>query len=91
MAKKMIQSIDELVEALGGPVKVGDWLGIGKQAVSNWSMRGYIPPAWHLRLFIEVQRRGWSIHPRVFGLEDDESLIPFFRPAIARPLAAVTT
>lgn len=89
MAKKMIRSIDELVDALDGPVKVGEWLGIGKQAVSNWSMRGYIPPAWHLRLFIEVQRRELSVHPSVFGIRD-ERLFPFFRPAavLARTAAA---
>lgn len=80
----MIRTIDELVDALGGVVEVGRWLGIGKQAVSNWSMRGYIPPAWHLRLFLEIQKRGLCVAPAVFGLSD-EDVVPLFGAMVARP------
>jgi hypothetical protein len=48
-------------------------LNIGQNAVSNWSARGFIPPAWHLRLFIEIARRDLSVDPTVFGLTDDEA------------------
>lgn len=68
-----IRTIDQLVDELGGPNQVGRWLNIGQNAVCNWHARGFIPPAWHFRLFIEIARRDLDVHPEVFGLTEDEA------------------
>lgn len=67
-----IGSIDELISALGGPTALGEHLGVGASAVSNWIARGYIPTGWHLRLYLEVERRGLSIDLSVFGFVANE-------------------
>ena len=67
--QKAIISVDHLVDALGGPTKVGEWLGINQSAVSMWKIRGEIPPGWHLRIYLEAEARGFSLSERVFGYE----------------------
>ncbi len=67
MSKK-IDTIASLVDALGGPSAVADWLGISQSAVSNWIMRDEIPPGWHLRLYLKSEELGWRVDPRLFGL-----------------------
>lgn len=69
MAKRILKSVPEVVNALGGPSLLGDRFNIGQSAVSNWNMRGEIPPGWHLRIYLEVERLGMEIDPSVFGLE----------------------
>lgn len=66
-----ITSIDALIRALGGPSAVGEWLGITQEAVSNWKARDNIPPGWHQRLGLALRKKGLTIDPRVFGLDDD--------------------
>ena len=65
-----INTIDELVEALGGDTKVGRWLGISQPAVAAWKMRRHIPPGWHMRLWAELTRLGHSVNPEVFGMSE---------------------
>lgn len=67
--KQPISSIDDLVTAFGGPTELGEWLGVGASAVSNWQARGNIPTGWHLRLYLEAQRRGMPIDLTVFGFD----------------------
>jgi hypothetical protein len=64
-----ITSIDELVTAFGGPTALGDWLGVGASAVSNWQARGNIPTGWHLRLYLECERRKLPVDLAVFGFD----------------------
>jgi hypothetical protein len=66
-----INSIEELIEALGGPSKLGSLLGIGDSAVCNWSARGFIPPSWHLRLSCELFEAGKTLNPEVFEITDE--------------------
>jgi hypothetical protein len=68
MSDAMIHSISALIDALGGRVEVAKYLGIIPEAVSNWHTRGFIPTGWHLRLYLECQRRGLSVAPSVFEL-----------------------
>lgn len=73
MATPKIKSIEELVEALGGPSAIAAWLGTSQPNVSNWILRRYIPPAWHFRLFLECACRGlrvdWGV---VLDLTEEE-------------------
>lgn len=72
-----INSIDELIRELGGPSAVGAWLGISQAAVSNWTAptRRSIPPGWHWRLAAAARKRGKTVAPAVFDLDDDEATL----------------
>lgn len=65
-----IETIAELVDALGGDVAVADWLDIGQPAVGMWKCRDVIGSGWHLRLLAECRRRGLTVDPKVFGLSE---------------------
>lgn len=67
-----IDTIDSLIDELGGAKRLGERLGITQEAVSNWRARREIPPGWHLRLLIDVARRGKRVDPSVFGLTTDD-------------------
>lgn len=71
-SNRMLTSVNEVVDALGGPSAVGSHYGIGQSAVSNWILRGYVPPGWHLRIYLRLKRMGFKAHPSVFGLDEDE-------------------
>ena len=68
-----INTIDELIDELGGGSAVGRWLGITPEAVSMWKARGNIAPGWHMRLAAAVGRKGKTINPEVFGMTEDEA------------------
>lgn len=78
-----INSIGELVDALGGDTKVAHWLGISQPAVAAWKIRKHIPTGWHVRLLAELKKRGLSVNPEVFGLSEDDvgPLVGMFRVA----------
>ena len=78
MVKRKISTITGLVDAFGGATEVAEFLGISAAAVSNWSLRGYIPTGWHLRLYLEGQKRGFSFAPEVFDLvgEFPDGVVP---------------
>lgn len=48
---------DQIISALGGPVKLSLVLGIGQSAVSNWKVEG-IPPARAVQLGTLAQLMG---------------------------------
>jgi len=70
--EKHITSIEGLVDALGGTGPTAEFIGREDSAVSNWKARGFIPPGWHLRLFLELSRRGFTVAPSVFDLTEDD-------------------
>lgn len=72
-----INSIDELVDELGGPTKLAVAYGYTPANISNWSLRGYIPPSWHLRLYLELRARGLTAHPDLFELTDEQARLAF--------------
>lgn len=46
----MIETVDEMVEALGGTVAAGKVCGLGAPAVSGWKTRQRIPPEHYFAL-----------------------------------------
>jgi hypothetical protein len=66
--QKVLRSIQEVVEFFDGPTELARWAGIKTSAVCNWVERNELPPGWHIRLAIEVSRRGARVHPSVLGL-----------------------
>jgi hypothetical protein len=71
-----LETIQDVIAALGGPSDLAEMLDVTQQAVSMWKVRGEIPAGWHYRLHIEALRRGYEIDPSVFGMVD-----PFVRSA----------
>ncbi len=72
-----IDTIDGLVEALGGPSDLGAALGLSPSAVCNWSLRNFIPPSWHFRLLYELKIRGLTAHPSVFEATEEQFAVLF--------------
>lgn len=71
---KILTTIIELIEALGGFAEVAKWAGYeDARGVHNWISRG-IPPSYHLRLTLEAKRRGVIFDPQsVFGLGEADA------------------
>lgn len=63
------RTVEELVAAFGGTKAMADWADVGMSAVSNWIAQGYIPRGYHLRLYLEAQRRGILIDPSLLGVD----------------------
>ncbi len=67
-----LQTIPEIIDVLGGPAEVSRWAGMRPSAVCNWGARNELPPAWHIKIWIEVLSRGYDLDPKVFGLEPED-------------------
>lgn len=79
---KVVDTISELIESLGGYSQVAQWAGYeDHRGVHNWVHRGQVPPAYHLRLTLQAKKHGFVIAPEVFGLDgtDAEVLRKVFR------------
>ena len=77
---KRLQTVDQILDAFGGAKRPADnnkaiatWLGLNTSAVCNWRERKNIPSGWHMRFYLEAEKRGMKIDPRVFGVEDETS------------------
>lgn len=68
-----IKTIAELVGALGGTCKLADLMRLRPAAVSMWMARGEIPRGYHLRLSVEIWKRGLMVSPSVFELEGEDA------------------
>ena len=77
---KMITTVGALVETLGGTAAIAEWLDVEMSAVSNWKRDNHLPAGWHLRFWLEIERRGLPVSRRIFGLPDDTG-------DMSRPLA----
>jgi hypothetical protein len=71
----IIETIEHLIEALGGSTRVAEWAGMADHSgVSQWISRGVIPSGWHLRLYLQCCRRGLSVDwQKVLGLTAEEA------------------
>jgi len=64
----MIDTVDAVVEELGGTFAVATLTGKGASAVSNWLSRGRIP-AEHFLIVVEALRlKGKTVDPDLFGM-----------------------
>lgn len=67
--RMVIESASQAIDALGGNAKVAEWLDTGPNVVSGWRKRG-ISRNHAMHFFAElVEKRGHSLHPKVFGLD----------------------
>ena len=67
----MIKTVDELIDAMGGPAEVGRTYGLAISTVSGWKTRG-IAGDWKLRLFLDCSKLGLEVDPAVFDLPHEE-------------------
>ena len=65
-----IETVTHLVAAFGGTSALAAWLDVVPSTVSNWNDQDFIPTGWHLRIYLECQRKGLHVSPKLFGLED---------------------
>ena len=63
----MLETVDALVEALGGTTAVAAIIGVGPSTVSNWRTWNRIPPRLFFKIEDEALRRGLAVDRRLFG------------------------
>jgi hypothetical protein len=68
-----IKTVRDLVARFGGTGKFAEFLSVVPSAVSNMLSQNRIPPGYHLEIYLECERRDWSIdRVTLFGLEQDQ-------------------
>lgn len=65
----MLNSVDAVIEALGGPTKTAAVAAVGASAVVNWRTRGEIPPDRFLLIRDALAALGSEVDPSVFGFK----------------------
>ena len=65
----MIDSVDDVIEALGGPAKVAALCGVGASAVSNWRSRDRISQGSFMIVTAALADLGETVSPSVFGFK----------------------
>jgi len=65
----MLNSVDDVIKALGGPAAVASLAGVGTSAVSNWSARRRIAPDKFVIVRDALAALGKEADPSVFGFK----------------------
>jgi hypothetical protein len=65
----MLNTVDDVIEALGGPTATASLAGVGVSAVSNWSKRGRIAPDKFVIVRDALVALGKDVRPDVFGFK----------------------
>lgn len=65
----MLDTVDSVIEAVGGPAAAASLAGVGAPAVSNWRARGKIAKSKLLLFRDALAVRGLEASPTVFGLK----------------------
>lgn len=66
----MLDSVDQVIDALDGPARVGELCGVGTSAVSNWRKRGRISRGVSMIVRDALAARGKEAAPSVFGFKE---------------------
>lgn len=67
MAEK-IDSIERVIDLVGGEARAARLADVGETAVANWKARGRIAKEHFVVFAAEVAKAGKEVDPRVFGL-----------------------
>lgn len=65
----MLETVDDVIEALGGTAAAASLLGVSSPAVSNWKERGKIAADKFLLVREALEARGAEASPSVFGFK----------------------
>lgn len=63
----MLETVDQVIKALGGTFKAAAVANVGPSAVSNWKSRGRIPSDRFLLISAALERDGKKPAPELFG------------------------
>lgn len=66
----MLETVDAVIDAVGGSAAAASLGGVKAPAVSNWKARGGIPSELYLIFRDELARFGHAARPAVFGLKE---------------------
>lgn len=69
----MLETVDQIIEALGGTNKVAAALGVGPSAISNWKARGRIPSEQYFVIKSALHAGGKEPAPAIFGFAPAEA------------------
>jgi hypothetical protein len=67
----MLKSVDEVIEALGGPSEMGVLIGVRASAVINWRTRGGITPEHFVLVREALKSRGLDVSDAVFAFKTE--------------------
>lgn len=67
----MLSSVDDVIEALGGPSEMAGLAGVGPSAVVNWRTRGIAPDKFVL-IRDALASKGLSVSDEVFAFKKPE-------------------
>lgn len=65
----MLDTVDDIIEALGGTHKAAATLGVGPSAISNWKARGRIPTERYFVITDALRENGKTAAQTLFGFE----------------------
>lgn len=68
----MIDTVEDVITALGGPSATASLVGLGPSAISNWSARGKIAPDKFLIIKAALGALGKDVDPCVFAFKTVE-------------------
>lgn len=66
----MLDTVDKIIEALGGTHKAAAALGVVPSAISNWKARGRIPSAQFFAITAALRESGSEAAPGLFGFAE---------------------
>jgi hypothetical protein len=69
----MIETVDEVIKALGGTAAAASLAGVRPPAVSNWSKRGRISQDKFMIVRDALAAMGKEAAPSVFGFKEAET------------------
>jgi CI repressor-like protein len=72
----MLNTVDEVIDALGGPRKTAEVASVGKSAVSNWSKRGRISQDCFVLIRNALAALDKEASPTVFGFKESVEARP---------------
>ena len=73
----MLETVDAVVDALGGTQKTAEWASVGPSAVSNWLSRKQIPSDKFWTITGALGAAGKTVAPAVFGFKDPRPRLRF--------------
>ncbi len=70
----MLESVDDVVKAIGGSPAAAKLAAVGTSAVSNWKARKRIPAELFFIFSAALKRKGLRVDPAVFGARTSEEV-----------------
>jgi hypothetical protein len=70
MASHHIETVSEVIDALGGTTACGRLILRSPQAVCNWRQTNVLPAVLFLRMTEELHARGYTAPARLWGIEE---------------------